>query len=98
MLIELLAAAGLLFYALLRCPREKSGSIVVAPSQGEIVVRVEFEPKEVEVAFADTDPCSPPSCAELHDEIYKIRILPRGFKFQYTLDSGIRTINWSARR
>ena len=85
-------------YELFRIPRQREGTLTLAPSQGEVVVMLDWRPNEVQVYFLDTDPNQPPTCAELVDDITKIRILPRGFRFDYVLDSGIRTIEWKARR
>lgn len=86
--------SGLIF----RFPRKNSGEFTLAPSEGDVYVELQYEPMEVVVRFQDTDGGGLPSCAELNDTIEHIRMLPRGFKFNYHLESGIRTIEWTARR
>lgn len=55
------------------------------------------EDDDSEEGFEDCDHHSP-SCVELVDEITNLRILLRGLKFDYNIQSGIRTVKWKARR
>ncbi len=92
--------------------RRKSGRIELAPGEGTVIVQLDFRPEEVIVYFPghrdDNDDeddnriedCEhhTPSCVELKDELSNLRILLRGLKFDYKIESGIRTVKWKARR
>ncbi len=92
--------------------RKKSGRIDLAPGEGTVVVQLDFRPEEVTVYFPGDrdnhdeegegrfDDCDhhSPSCVELVDEVKDLRILYRGLKFDYKIESGVRTVKWKARR
>lgn len=77
--------------------KSRSGTITLPPSEGEVYMNLSFRPREVLVYFVD-DNCEYPSCVELNDEIDNVRTLRHGFKFEYKIESGTRTIEWIARR
>lgn len=81
-----------------RFPRQNRGEFTLAPSEGEVYVELLYTPQEVTVQYRDEDGDGLPSCAQLNDTIYEIRMLPRGFKFKYVLESDIRVVDWTARR
>lgn len=89
---------GLSFLWFLFCwPRVKRGKVVLAPGEGEIRIYTKFSPLYARAWFVEK--CKPgPSCADLQDELYNLQLLDDGFRFSYTIETGVRVVKWMARR
>ncbi len=92
-----LAFVCLLIYGLLSGPRRESGSIILAPSEGQVRVRTRFHPRIVKLYFKYRRP-EPPSCSPTVDELTDIKIRHQGFEFKYRIESGVRTVRWVAKK
>jgi len=77
--------------------RRESGSIILAPSEGQVRVRTRFHPRLVKLYFKHRRP-QPPSCSQPVDELTDIKIRHQGFDFRYKIESGVRTVRWVAKK